>query len=46
MNHEIQVHDWIVPIVQSIHILGIAVVASSALMINLRLPASTPRTSR
>ena len=26
MNHEIQVHDWIVPIVQSIHILGIAVV--------------------
>ena len=37
MNHEIQVHDWIVPIVQSIHILGIAVVASSALMINLRL---------
>src|SRR5215831_18954603 len=37
MNHAIQVHDWIVPIVQSIHILGIAVVASSALMINLRL---------
>src|SRR5215831_7587933 len=37
MNHAIQAHDWIVPIVQSIHILGIAVVASSALMINLRL---------
>ena len=37
MNHAIQLHDWIVPIVQSIHILGIAVVASSALMINLRL---------
>ena len=37
MNQAIQVHDWIVPIVQSIHILGIAVVASSALMINLRL---------
>src|SRR5262249_30739833 len=37
MNQTIQVHDWIVPVVQSIHILGIAVVASSALMINLRL---------
>jgi hypothetical protein len=24
MNHAIQAHDWIVPIVQSIHILGIA----------------------
>jgi hypothetical protein len=37
MSQAIQVHDWIVPIVQSIHILAIAAVASSALMINLRL---------
>src|SRR5262245_34708914 len=37
MNHAIQVHDWIVPVVQSIQILGLAVVAASALMINLRL---------
>ena len=47
MNHAIQAHDWIVPIVQSIHILGIAVVVSSALMINLRLlgPYATPDAS-
>jgi hypothetical protein len=37
MSEAIQVHDWIVPTVQSIHILAIAVVAASALMINLRL---------
>jgi hypothetical protein len=37
MSQTIQVHDWIVPTVQSIHILAIAAVASSALMINLRL---------
>jgi len=33
----VQTHDWVVPTVQSIHILGIATVAASALMINLRL---------
>jgi hypothetical protein len=37
MSEFIQVHEWIVPMVQSIHILAIAAVASSALMINLRL---------
>src|SRR5205823_11887943 len=37
LSQTIQVHEWIVPAVQSVHILGIAVVASSALMINLRL---------
>lgn len=37
MSEVIQIHEWIVPTVQSIHILAIATVASSALMINLRL---------
>ena len=32
-----QTHAWVVPTVQSIHVLGIATVAASALMINLRL---------
>jgi uncharacterized membrane protein SirB2 len=33
----VQTHNWVVPTVQSIHILAIATVATSALMINLRL---------
>jgi hypothetical protein len=33
----VQTQPWVVPTVQSIHILGIATVAASALMINLRL---------
>jgi hypothetical protein len=33
----VQTHAWVVPTVQSIHILGIATLAASALMINLRL---------
>ena len=33
----VQTHDWVVPTVQSIHILAVATVAASALMINLRL---------
>lgn len=37
MSRIIQVHDWITPTVQSIHILAISAVAASALMINLRL---------
>ena len=37
LSQTVQVHGWIVPTVQSIHILGIATVAASALMINLRL---------
>jgi len=37
LSQAVQVHDWIVPTAQSIHILGIAAVAASALMINLRL---------
>ena len=37
LSQAVQVHDWIIPTVQSIHILGIATVTASALMINLRL---------
>jgi vacuolar-type H+-ATPase subunit I/STV1 len=37
LSQAIQFHDWIVPAVQSIHILAIAMVIGSALMINLRL---------
>src|SRR5258706_7649268 len=37
MSRIIQVHDWIIPTVQSIHILAISAVAASALMFNLRL---------
>ncbi len=36
MSQTIQSIDWIVPTVQTIHILAIAVVAASALMIDLR----------
>ena len=37
LSQWIQVTNWVVPTVQTIHILAIAVVASSALMIDLRL---------
>jgi hypothetical protein len=37
LSQTIQSVNWIVPTVQTIHILAIAVVASSALMIDLRL---------
>ena len=37
VSQTIQTIDWIVPAVQTIHILGVAAVVSSALMINLRL---------
>jgi len=37
LSQLIQTHEWVIPAVQSIHILAIAVVAASALMINLRL---------
>jgi hypothetical protein len=37
LSQTIQSVDWIVPAVQTIHILAITVVAASALMINLRL---------
>ena len=37
LSQSIQAAGWVVPTVQTIHILGIAVVASSALMIDLRL---------
>jgi hypothetical protein len=37
LSQAIQVTNWIVPTVQTVHILAIAVVAGSALMINLRL---------
>jgi hypothetical protein len=37
LSQAIQVTNWVVPTVQTIHILAIAVVASSVLMIDLRL---------
>ncbi|HLI98436.1 MAG TPA: DUF6644 family protein [Bradyrhizobium sp.] len=37
LSQSIQIVGWVVPTVQTIHILAIAVVASSALMIDLRL---------
>jgi hypothetical protein len=37
LSQAIQVTDWAVPAVQTVHILAIAVVASSAFMIDLRL---------
>jgi hypothetical protein len=37
LSQLIQTHEWIIPTAQSIHILAIAVVTASALMINLRL---------
>jgi hypothetical protein len=37
LSHAIQVTSWIIPAVQTIHILAIAAVAGSALMIDLRL---------
>ena len=37
LSQAIQVTNWIVPAVQTVHILAITVVAASALMINLRL---------
>ena len=33
----IQTHEWIVPAVQSVHILAVAVVVSTSLMLDLRL---------
>jgi hypothetical protein len=37
LSQAIQVTNWVVPTVQTVHILAIAVVAGSALMIDLRL---------
>lgn len=37
LSQAIQVTSWVVPVVQTIHILAVAAVASSALMIDLRL---------
>ena len=37
LSQAIQVTNWVVPTVQTVHILAIAAVASSALMIDLRL---------
>jgi len=37
LSQAIQATSWVVPTVQTVHILAIAVVASSALMIDLRL---------
>ena len=37
LSQAIQVTNWVVPAVQTVHILAIAIVASSALMIDLRL---------
>jgi len=37
LSEAIGAHSWVVPTVQSIHIMAIALLAGSALMINLRL---------
>jgi hypothetical protein len=37
VSHTIQTKAWIVPTVQTVHILAIAVVATSALMVDLRV---------
>jgi len=37
LSQAIQTHAWVVPTVQTIHILSIAVVMGSVLMVNLRL---------
>ena len=37
LSHALQVTSWVVPTTQTIHILAIAAVASSALMVDLRL---------
>lgn len=37
VSHAIQTIDWIIPAVQTAHILAVAAVVSSVLMINLRL---------
>ena len=39
-SEAIAAHGWVVPVVQSIHIMAIATVAGSALMIDLRLLGS------
>jgi hypothetical protein len=36
-SEAIAAHGWVVPVVQSIHIMAIATIAGSALMLNLRL---------
>ena len=37
LSQAIQTHSWVVPTVQTIHILGIAAVMAAVLMIDLRL---------
>ena len=37
VSHAIQTIDWLIPAVQTVHILAVAAVVTSALMINLRL---------
>jgi len=37
LSHTIQTTSWIVPTIQIIHILGVAVVFSSAVLVNLRI---------
>ena len=39
----IQTHEWIVPAVQSVHILAVAVVISTSLMLDLRLVGALGR---
>jgi hypothetical protein len=43
LSQAMQVHTWIVPAVQTVHILAIAAVMSSVLMLNLRLLGVTGR---
>ena len=37
LSHTIQTTSWIIPTIQIIHILGVAVVFSSAVLVNLRI---------
>ena len=37
LSHTIQAVDWIIPTLQTIHILGVAVVFSSAILVDLRI---------
>jgi uncharacterized membrane protein len=37
LSHAIQTNGWVIPMLQTIHILAVAVVFSSAILVNLRL---------
>jgi hypothetical protein len=43
LSNRIQIQDWIIPTVQTIHILSIAIVMSAAVMVNLHVLGIIPR---